>query len=72
MISLQFILTLAVISTVLLIVLLPILAFSIYDLNAPYMLTKVVGIALLVLIIFWIIFGTFLALNVIWNWGLVK
>ena len=72
MISLQFILTLAVISVVLFIVLLSILAFAYYNLYAPDLLLKVPAISLLVLVFAWLLFGSFLCLNAVWGWGLVK
>ena len=72
MISLQFILTLAVISIVLFIVLSFILMFAYYNLYAPDLLIKILATLLLVLIFAWILFGAFLGLNAIWGWGLVK
>jgi hypothetical protein len=72
MISLQFILTLAVISVVLFIVLLFILAFAYYELYAPDLLVKIPAISLLVLVFAWLLFGSFLCLNAVWGWGLVK
>lgn len=72
MISLQFILTLAVISIVLFVVLFFILVFAYYNFYAPDLLVEILAISLLVLIFAWILFGAFLGLNAIWNWGLVK
>lgn len=72
MISSQFILTLAVFSIVLFIILSFILMFAYYNLYEPDLLIKILAALLLVLIFAWVFFGTFLALNVIWDWGLVK
>ena len=72
MISSQFILTLAVFSIVLFIILSFILMFAYYNLYEPNLLIKILAALLLVLIFAWVFFGTFLALNAIWDWGLVK
>lgn len=56
----------------LLIVLLFILAFAYYELYAPDLLVKIPAISLLVLVFAWLLFGSFLCLNAVWGWGLVK